>query len=132
MEQKSEEEVLIQVISNAIPKIRNKYNEFTPKSKSFIGFCLAYFISDILKSKKDSNIRGKWIDAIEFRELRLTSNGNQISGCGLIWWGFRKDPTSETFPDTFYCQLTPNIGNKAFDAYCLNFWIDHKKYDLNK
>ncbi|MEK7724129.1 MAG: hypothetical protein AAB336_07275 [Acidobacteriota bacterium] len=85
-----------------------------------------------MKAKKDSNFRGKWIDAIEFRELRLTSNGKQVSGWGLIWWGFRKDTTSETFPDKFYCQLTPDFETKQFDSYFFDFWIDHKNYEIEK
>ena len=132
MEQKSEEQALIEIICGAIPKIRSRKSEFTPKSKSLIGFFLGYFVTDILKSEKDSNIRGKWIDAIEFRELRLLKNGSQISGWGLIWWGYRKDSTSETFPDTFFCQLAPNYETQCFDSYSFSFWIDHTKYELER
>ena len=86
MQYKSEEEVLVEFINEAIQKIRNRRNEISKKRANFIGYCLGYFITDILKSQKDSNFRGKWIDDVEWKSLVWIAP-NRLKGTGKLWWG---------------------------------------------
>lgn len=130
MSQKTDEEILITVIKEAIPKIKNKKNEFTAKYKNQIGFLLGYFLTGILKSAKDSKFRGKWIDFIQWKSLVLTES-NQIKGEGSLWWGPRNN-YSVTYSEKFYAELNINDIENIFDSYSFRFQIDGKKYEFKK
>lgn len=131
MSEKTEQEILIFIIKEAIPKIRNQQNEFTPKYKKLIGFSLGYFLTDILKSTKDSKFRGKWIDDVEWKSLMLADK-QHLKGDGFLWWGLRKD-YSKLFSENFSAELTiDNFEGKTFSSYFLSFQIDGKHYEFKK
>ncbi len=131
MSERTEEEIVILIIKEAILKIRNKQNQFTPKYKNRIGFVLGYFLTNILKSTKKSKIKGKWIDFIEWKSLGL-SGSNQIKGTGLLWWGPRNN-YSITYSEKFYAELKiENTESKSFDSYYFRFQIDGKPYEFKK
>jgi hypothetical protein len=128
MEQKSVEEILVELIKEAISKIRNKRNEISKKRASFWGYGLGYFITDLLKAKKDSNFRGKWIDDVEWKSLTFTPP-NQIKGFGELWWGPKKD-YSKLYSETFYGEII--FEDKAFSSYLFQFQIAGKDYELKR
>lgn len=128
MEQKSEEEILVELIKEAISKIRNKRNEISKKRAGFWGFGLGYFITDLLKAKKDSNFRGKWIDDVEWKSLIFTPP-NQVKGIGELWWGPKKD-YSKLYSEKFYGEIT--FGDAVFSSYLFRFQITGKEYELKR
>lgn len=130
MPEKTDEEILIAVIKEAIPKIKNKKNEFTPKYKNQIGFLFGYFLTGILKSAKNNNFRGKWIDFIEWKSLVL-SESNQIKGKGFLIWGLRSN-YSITHSEKFSAELNINNIENTFNSYFFRFQIDGKKYEFKK
>ncbi len=126
---KTLEQSLIDYLQKPIHQRKNLAGNISSKLKSSIGFGLGYYITDLLKALPESNIKDKWIDGIDWKELRLYSP-NKFKGYGFIWWGFTEDDTSETFPDKFYCELELITSTKTSILYFFQFHIDRKKYEL--
>jgi hypothetical protein len=123
------EQILIDYLQKAIRQRKNLVGNINSRLKSSIGFNLGYYITDLLKALTESNIKDKWIDGIDWKELRLYSP-NKFKGYGFIWWGFNEDDTSETFPDKFYCELELKASPKTSILYFFQFQIDRKNYEL--
>jgi hypothetical protein len=131
MPNRSEEEILIELINEAIPKIRNKRNEISRKRADFIGYGLGFFLTEILKGNKDFNFRGKWIDDVEWKS-RVLITPTELKGAGSLWWGPKKD-YSKLYSEKFYAELTiESIKSKVFSSYFFRFQINGKSYELKR
>lgn len=123
------EQILVDYLQKAILQRKNLIGDISSKLKSSIGFCLGYYISDLLKALSESNVKDKWIDGVDWKELRLYSP-NKFKGYGFIWWGFTQDDTSETYPDKFYCELELFDSTETNILYFFQFQIGRKNYEL--
>jgi hypothetical protein len=123
------EQKLIDELQKAIRRRKNLIGNIGSKLKSSIGFGLGYYITDLLKALPESNIKDKWIDGVDWKELRLYSP-NKFKGYGFIWWGFTEDGTAETFPDKFYSELELVASTETKILYFFQFQIDRKNYEL--
>ena len=125
-----EEKILFDLLQEAITAIKNPKGNIGSKYQNRIGFMLSYYLKAILKKMRDSNIKDKWIDGVEWKSL-YSVTPNKIKGIGFLWWGFRKDNTSKTFPENFYCELElDNSGKKIAILYLFRFQMDGKDYEL--
>jgi hypothetical protein len=129
---KNEEKSLIYFLRGAL-----RGNVYLKDSKNLtysrmIGFGLSYYLTDILKKLKDSDVKGKWIDDVEWERFDLFPP-NKIQGSGKLWWGFRRDTSSELFPEDFYCELEiVSSGKKKSLLHLFRFQIEGRSYELKK
>ena len=114
------EHKLIDYLQKAIRQRKNLAGNISSKLKSSIGFGLGYYITDLLKALPESNLKDKWIDGADWKELRLYSP-NKFKGYGFIWWGFTEDDTSETFPDKFIASWSWLLRPKQTSYISFNF-----------
>lgn len=126
-----EESILITYIKEALSGAIYLKDDPTLTYKGMIGFGLSYYLTSLLRKLKDSNIKGKWVDGVEWESFDLIPP-NKLNGGGKLWWGFRKDNSSKTFPEDFYCELEVlSRGKSSHISYLFQFKIDGKLYDLN-
>jgi hypothetical protein len=125
-----EEKNLIDFLQEIIFVSKNSKGSIDTNYRSKLGFMLSYFLKAVLEKNKDSQIKEKWLDFVEWKSLDLI-NSNTVEGIGLLWWGFRDDKFSTTFPEDFYCKLElNNTEEKKVISYLLQFKIDKKNYEL--
>lgn len=123
------DKLLLNYLQKAIREKKNSVGNISSKYKRLIGSGLGYYITDLLETLPESNIKNKWIDGVDWKELRLYSP-NKIQGYGFIWWGFIENDTAETFPDKFYCNLELNTRTEEGVLYFFRFQLDRKNYEL--
>ena len=130
MTPKIEEQALIGNLQKAIRQRKNLEGSITSwKLRNSIGFCIGYYITDLLKALPESNIKDKWIDAVDWKKLDLYSP-NKFKGYGFIWWGFSDDKTAETFPNEFYCEIELTTETEVNIFYFFQFQLDRQNYEL--
>ena len=99
-------------------------------NKQMIGHGISYYLTAILRGRKDSRMRGRWIDDIAWENFELFPP-NKTKGRGKLWWGLKKDTSSKTFPADFYCELElVNSDKKTAVSYLFQFQIDGESYNL--
>jgi hypothetical protein len=99
-------------------------------NRQMIGHGISYYLTAILREQKDSGITGKWIDDIAWENFELFPP-NKVKGNGKLWWGLKKDASSKTFSEDFYCELELVGFNEIISvSYLFQFQIDGESYNL--
>ena len=128
---KKEEEILVEILRNAIKSANYSQGDIDARFQHELGFILAYYLKAILDSQKDSNLEGKWIDFIEWKSLHLLDVA-LLKGRGILWWGYKTDE-SKTFSENFYCELQVSESEgKSSVLYSFQFRIGSKNYTLKR
>lgn len=98
---------------------------------TMIGHGISHYITEILQERKESKIKGRWIDDISWNNLEFFPP-NKMRGRGKLWWGFKNDMETKTYSEDFNCEIDWIDSEKMVISYLFEFEIDGKIFKLKK
>jgi len=109
-----EEEFLKDTLLECLPSVVE--GAFTKECKNTLGSNITYLLMTKLSFADPRwDGRKKWIDGIEWDDLRLVDD-DQIKGVGILWWGYRNDCNIE-FPAHFEAEIRIIKKYKKYNIY---------------